>query len=154
MAGRTDTDYGLVPVKFRVSLSSRPVPPSYNKGRESDLTKQKNPVFFLRRCKLRALYMPALVAIRYNRQIRAAYGRVCQKHPKEKMIGVAAAMRRLLLLIYTLWKSGEVYDETRDTTRTPRKKSPELEHGPKDSITTTEEHVDWNAVGENGQALF
>ena len=50
--------------------------------------------------------------------------------------------------------SGEVYDETRDTTRTPRKKSPELEHGPKDSITTTEEHVDWNAVGENGQALF
>ena len=101
-----------------------------------------------------ALYMPALVAIRYNRQIRAAYGRVCQKHPKEKMIGVAAAMRRLLLLIYTLWKSGEVYDETRDTTRTPKKKSPELEHGPKDSITTTEEHVDWNAVGENGQALF
>ena len=98
--------------------------------------------------------MPALVAIRYNRQIRAAYGRVCQKHPKEKMIGVAAAMRRLLLLIYTLWKSGEVYDQTRDTTRTPRKKSPELEHGPKDSITTTGEHVDWNAVGENGLALF
>ena len=42
MAGRTDTDYGLVPVESRVSLSSRPVPPSYNKGRESNLTKQKN----------------------------------------------------------------------------------------------------------------
>ena len=47
MAGRTDTDYGLVPVKSRVSLSSRPVPPSYNKGRESNLTKQKNSIFFL-----------------------------------------------------------------------------------------------------------
>ena len=62
-----------------------------------------------------ALYMPALVAVRYNRQIKAAYGRICQKHPNEKMIGVAAAMRRLLLLIYTLWKNGEEYDETRGT---------------------------------------
>ena len=62
-----------------------------------------------------ALYMPALVAVRYNRQIKAAYGRICQKHPNEKMIGVTAAMRRLLLLIYTLWKNGEEYDETRGT---------------------------------------
>ena len=76
-----------------------------------------------------ALYMPALVAVRYNRQIKAAYGRICQKHPNEKMIGVAAAMRRLLLLIYTLWKNGEEYDETRDTTHTPRKKEPEPEYG-------------------------
>ena len=53
MAGRTDTDHGLVPVKSRVSLSSRPVPPSYNKGREPDLTKQDLYNIFLRRCKLR-----------------------------------------------------------------------------------------------------
>ena len=65
--------------------------------------------------------MPALVAVRHNRQIREAYGRICQKHPKEKMIGVAAAMRRLLMLIYTLWKNGEEYDETRDKTHTPNK---------------------------------
>ena len=56
MAGRTDTDYGLVPVKSRVSLSSRPVPPSYNKGRESNLTKQDFYDLFLSRCKLRAFY--------------------------------------------------------------------------------------------------
>jgi len=31
----------------KVSLSSRPVPPSYNKGRESNLTKQKILSFFL-----------------------------------------------------------------------------------------------------------
>jgi hypothetical protein len=53
VAGRTDTDYGLGPVKSRVSLSSRPVPPFYNKGRESSLTKQKKFNLFLRRCKLR-----------------------------------------------------------------------------------------------------
>ena len=63
--------------------------------------------------------MPALVATRYNPQIKAAYGRICQKHPNEKMIGVAAAMRRLLLLIYTLWNNGEEYDPKRDKTHTP-----------------------------------
>ena len=66
-----------------------------------------------------AFYMPALVATRYNPQIKAAYGRICQKHPNEKMIGVAAAMRRLLLLIYTLWNNGEEYDPKRDKTHTP-----------------------------------
>ena len=30
------------------------------------------------------------------------------------MIGVTATMRKLLLLIYSLWKSGEKYDPTRD----------------------------------------
>ena len=76
-----------------------------------------------------ALYMPALVAVRYNPQIKAAYGRICQKHPKEKKIGVTAAMRRLLLLIYTLWENGEEYDSTRDKTHTPRKMEKRLEYG-------------------------
>ena len=102
-----------------------------------------------------ALYMPALVAVRYNRQIKAAYGRICQKHPNEKMIGVAAAMRRLLLLIYTLWKNGEEYDETRDKTHTPRKMEPELEYGPDDCIgRIDDEPVDWNAVDGNGEPPF
>ena len=102
-----------------------------------------------------ALYMPALVAVRHNRQIREAYGRICQKHPKEKMIGVAAAMRRLLMLIYTLWKNGEEYDETRDTTHTPRKKEPELEYGPDDCIgRIDDEPVDWNVVDGNGEPPF
>ena len=62
-----------------------------------------------------ALYMPALVAVRHNRQIKDAYERICRKHPNEKKIGITASMRRLLLLIYTLWKNGEEYDEERDT---------------------------------------
>ena len=105
-----------------------------------------------------ALYMPALVAVRYNPQIKAAYGRICQKHPKEKKIGVTAAMRRLLLLIYTLWKNGEEYDPMRDKTHTHQKRmkeeNTELEYGPKDCIEPKREPVDWNATDEHGNPPF
>ncbi len=60
-----------------------------------------------------ALYFPAIAACRHNRQMREFYGRVCDKHPDAKLIGVTAAMRKLLLLAYTLWKNGEVYDPER-----------------------------------------
>ena len=43
------------------------------------------------------------------------YMNICDKHPDTKMIGVTAIMRKMLLLIYSLWKSGEEYDETRDS---------------------------------------
>ena len=100
------------------------------------------------------LYMPAMSAARCNRQAKAAYARICQKHPKEKMIGITAVMRRLLLLIYTLWKNGEEYDETRDVTSTPRKKEHTPDHTQEDCIPNTNEPVDWNATGENGQPPF
>lgn len=38
------------------------------------------------------------------------------------MVGVVATMRKLLLLVYTLWKNGEVYDPNRTVTSTPRTK--------------------------------
>lgn len=69
-----------------------------------------------------ALYCPALSATRCNRQMKQAYGRICQKHPTEKMIGITAVMRRMLQLIYALWKNGEVYDEYRGKTDTPSKR--------------------------------
>ena len=65
-----------------------------------------------------ALYMPALSAAHCNRQMIQSYSRICDKHPDTKMIGVTAIMRKMLLLVYTLWKSGEEYDETRDKTHT------------------------------------
>ncbi len=57
-----------------------------------------------------ALYMPALTASRYNKQISALYTRVKEKNPNQKMIAVTAAMRKLLLQIYTIWKKNEKYD--------------------------------------------
>jgi hypothetical protein len=38
------------------------------------------------------------------------------------MIGITAAMRKLLLLIYSLWKSGEEYDPKRDKPACSKKK--------------------------------
>lgn len=58
----------------------------------------------------RALYMPALTASRHNRALRAFYKRLLEKHPKHKKIAVVAVMRKLLLLIYSLWESGQRYD--------------------------------------------
>ena len=102
-----------------------------------------------------ALYMPAVVATQHNRQIKAAYDRICQKHPGCKKIGIVAAMRRLLLLIYALWKNGEEYDETRVETHTPRKKDAELEYGPEDRLgTTASGPVDWNATDASGEPPF
>lgn len=59
----------------------------------------------------RALYMPALAASQHNRVLRACYKRLLQRHPNHKKIALVAVMRKLLLLIYSLWKSGQAYDE-------------------------------------------
>lgn len=58
----------------------------------------------------RALYMPAMSAIQHNPALKLFYERLVEKHPNQKMIAVTAVMRKLLLLIYSLWKSGKEYD--------------------------------------------
>lgn len=56
------------------------------------------------------LYMPALNASKYNKQVSDLYSRVEKKNPNVKMIAVTAAMRKLLLQIYTIWKKDEEYN--------------------------------------------
>jgi transposase len=69
-----------------------------------------------------ALFYPAIVSTKYNPQMKDFYGRLCAKKTQSKMIGVTATMRKLLLLVYSLWKSGEVYDPTRDKPVCSKKK--------------------------------
>lgn len=57
------------------------------------------------------LYMPALAALQYNEPIRELYGRVCEKNPTRKQKGVVAAMRKLLVLAYVIWRKDEKYDK-------------------------------------------
>ena len=57
-----------------------------------------------------ALYMPALSAIRSNDKLRTFNSRLMETHQYKKQ-GVVAVMRKLLILIYTLWKKDEEYDE-------------------------------------------
>lgn len=56
------------------------------------------------------LFMPAMSAINSNEKIKDLYERIVEKNPTIKRKGVIAAMRKLLILIFVLWKNGEEYD--------------------------------------------
>jgi transposase len=55
-----------------------------------------------------ALYFPAMVACRYNPSLKETYIRIIQKKPS-KMIGQVAIQRKLLTLIYALWKNDTAF---------------------------------------------
>jgi hypothetical protein len=55
--------------------------------------------------------MPALTATVHNKSIKALYKRIVEKNPAIKRKGVVAGMRKLLVLIFVLWKKNEVYQE-------------------------------------------
>jgi transposase len=56
----------------------------------------------------KALFMPALSACRANPQMKELYKRLVSKG-KNKKLAIIAVARKLLLLIYTLWKSNSIY---------------------------------------------
>lgn len=58
----------------------------------------------------RVLYFPALSAARYEPKLKELYQRIQDKNPKAKMIGAVAVQRKLLVLIYTLYKKNEPYN--------------------------------------------
>ena len=69
----------------------------------------------------RYLWMAALSAVRFNPAVRALYARVVAKHPDHKAIAVGHAMRKLLHLVFAIWKSGR----SRSTrTTTPGRRRP------------------------------
>jgi transposase len=55
-----------------------------------------------------ALYMPALSAIRFNEKMKSFNERIMESHSYKKQ-GIVAVMRKLLILIYTLWKKNEEF---------------------------------------------
>jgi len=57
----------------------------------------------------KAFYMPALSASRYNKKMKEFYIRLAIKKNNKKVALIAVA-RKLLLLVYTLWKKDEEYD--------------------------------------------
>ena len=50
-----------------------------------------------------------MVACRYNENLKNTYIRIIQNKPS-KMVGQVAIQRKLLVLIYTLWKNDTCYD--------------------------------------------
>lgn len=57
----------------------------------------------------RILFMPAFTAVKKEPIFNKLYTRVFER-TKKKMKGYVAVQRKLLVLIYTLWKSNESYD--------------------------------------------
>jgi transposase len=57
-----------------------------------------------------ALYMPAMAAAAHNKTLKKFYNRVNEGRSIKRQ-GLIAVMRKLLILIYTLWKKDEVYVE-------------------------------------------
>lgn len=55
-----------------------------------------------------ALYMPAMTASVYNPDLKIFYNRI-NEGKSVKRQGLIAVMRKLLILIYTLWKKNEAY---------------------------------------------
>jgi transposase len=62
---------------------------------------------YLRKC----LYLPALSAIRSADPMKALFVRLVSKHGI-KMKAAVAVQRKLLVLIYTLWKKDQIFDES------------------------------------------
>jgi transposase len=58
----------------------------------------------------RYLWMAALSAVRFNPAVRALYCRVVAKHPDHKAIAIGHAMRKLLHLVFALWKTDKPFD--------------------------------------------
>ncbi len=79
--------------------------------RQSGLFKGKTRISKKGNARIReCLYMPALSAPSYNEPIKALYQRVVERNPTIKRKGVVAAMRKLLILIFVLWKKNEAYN--------------------------------------------
>jgi len=79
--------------------------------RQSGLFKGKTRISKKGNARIReCLYMPALSATSYNEPIKALYERVVELNPTIKRKGVIAGMRKLLILIFVLWKKNEAYN--------------------------------------------
>lgn len=79
--------------------------------RQSGLFKGKTRISKKGNARIReCLYMPALSATSYNKPIKALYQRIVERNPTIKRKGVIAGMRKLLILIFVLWKKNEAYD--------------------------------------------
>ena len=79
--------------------------------RESGKWKGKSRIGGGRRSLRRALYMPALVAIRHNAQLGQVYTTLCSAGKPAKL-AITAVMRKLLLLANALIRDGRKWTET------------------------------------------
>ena len=54
--------------------------------------------------------MPTTSLAVHDPKMKALYDRILEKNPKVKMVGSVAVQRKLLVLIYTLYKTNQIFD--------------------------------------------
>ena len=79
-------------------------------NRDSGLMRGKRTIKGGRQSVRNALYMAALSAVRYNKDMKAVYERLVKKG-KAKKVALVAVMRKLVILINCLIKDGRVWEE-------------------------------------------
>lgn len=84
----------------------------------------------------RYLWMAALSAVRHNPAVRALYARVVRKHPDHKAIAIGHAMRKLLHLVFAVWKTGRPFDPEHYPWLTPVHLDEPAEQAPEDCHNT------------------
>lgn len=67
----------------------------------------------------RYLYTAALCAAQHNPAVKPLYQRVRAKHPAHPSIAVGHAMRKLLHLLFAVWKTGKTFDPAHYHWETP-----------------------------------
>jgi transposase len=78
----------------------------------------------------RYLWLVALSAARCNPACRPLYARVRAKHSEQPSLAIGHVMRKLLHLVFAIWKSGRPFDPEHYPWRTPGQSVTAAEHGP------------------------
>lgn len=73
----------------------------------------------------RALHFPALIAKRYNKNLQKTFNRIQERTP-HKMVGYVALQRKLLTLMYVLWKNDTEYNENYEQDKNQEMKKQEV----------------------------
>lgn len=66
------------------------------------------------------MYLPSLSAVKYDENFKGQYVRIVSKHGIKKK-GLIAVQRKMLELIYTLFKNKTVYDKNYESKKVAQK---------------------------------
>ena len=86
----------------------------------------------------RALHFPALVAARHNNKFKSIYERIYEKN-SHKMVGFVALQRKLLCLMFTLWKNNTEFIENYEA---KKKVAPYYQEATQDSNKITSLNIE------------
>jgi transposase len=99
----------------------------------------------------RYLWMASLSAVRFNPAARALFRRVVAKHPQQKAVALGHVMRKLLHLVFAIWKSGKPFDPQHYPWQTPNHVAEALSDNPL-SLEPESAPPSDNALSVNEQA--